>query len=47
MDVPHAEPVERAVLPRPGGVLLPGKRASLITEIFAGVTLAALRCRCR
>lgn len=42
MDVPHKEPTERAVLPRPGGVLLPGKRASLITEIFAGVTLAAL-----
>ena len=42
MDVPHEEQTERAVLPRPGGVLLPGKRASLITEIFAGVTLAAL-----
>jgi high affinity sulfate transporter 1 len=42
MNVPHGEQTERAVLPRPGGVLLPGKRASLITEIFAGVTLAAL-----
>jgi high affinity sulfate transporter 1 len=29
-------------LPRPAGVLLPGKRARLITEIFAGITLAAL-----
>ena len=29
-------------LPRIGGVLLPAGRAHLITEIFAGVTLAAL-----
>ena len=42
MNVTHEEQTERAVLPRPGGVLLPGTRASLITEIFAGVTLAAL-----
>jgi MFS superfamily sulfate permease-like transporter len=29
-------------LPRPAGVLLPGSRSRLLTEIFAGVTLAAL-----
>ncbi len=29
-------------LPRPAGALLPGRRARLLTEIFAGVTLAAL-----
>jgi sulfate permease, SulP family len=29
-------------MPRPGSVLLPGGRARVITEIFAGVTLAAL-----
>jgi high affinity sulfate transporter 1 len=29
-------------LPRVAGVLLPGRRARLITEIFAGITLAAL-----
>jgi high affinity sulfate transporter 1 len=29
-------------MPRPAGVLLPGRRARLLTEIFAGVTLAAL-----
>jgi high affinity sulfate transporter 1 len=29
-------------LPRPAGVLLPGGRSGLITELFAGVTLAAL-----
>jgi sulfate permease, SulP family len=29
-------------LPRPAGVLLPGRRARLVTEIFAGITLAAL-----
>ena len=32
----------RSRLPRPGGVLLPGRRSRLITEVFAGVTLAAL-----
>jgi SulP family sulfate permease len=42
MDEAHAESPTRAGLPRPGGVLLPGPRGSLITEIFAGVTLAAL-----
>jgi sulfate permease, SulP family len=42
MDVTQDERVARFGLPRPGGVLLPGKRARLITEIFAGITLAAL-----
>jgi high affinity sulfate transporter 1 len=34
--------VTQSRLPRPAGVLLPGRRARLITEIFAGITLAAL-----
>jgi high affinity sulfate transporter 1 len=42
MNVTQDEPAARLRLPRPASVLLPGKRASLITEIFAGVTLAAL-----
>jgi MFS superfamily sulfate permease-like transporter len=42
MNVTQDEPVARLRFPRPASVLLPGKRASLITEIFAGVTLAAL-----
>jgi sulfate permease, SulP family len=42
MDTAQDEPVARFRLPRPACVLLPGKRAGLITEIFAGVTLAAL-----
>jgi high affinity sulfate transporter 1 len=42
MSVTQDEPVARLRFPRPASVLLPGKRASLITEIFAGVTLAAL-----
>ena len=29
-------------MPRPGAVLLPGDRARVLTEIFAGITLAAL-----
>ena len=29
-------------MPHPGGVLLPGRRAKPVTEVFAGVTLAAL-----
>lgn len=29
-------------LPRLGGVLLPGRRAKLLTEVFAGIALAAL-----
>ncbi len=42
MNVTQDEPVARFRVPRPASVLLPGTRASLITEIFAGVTLAAL-----
>jgi MFS superfamily sulfate permease-like transporter len=38
---PDTPAVDRR-LPRPAGVLLPGRRARLLTEIFAGVTLAAL-----
>ena len=35
-------PAKFGSLPQPAGVLLPGKRARLITELLAGVTLAAL-----
>ena len=42
MNTAQDDPVARLRFPRPASVLLPGKRASLITEIFAGVTLAAL-----
>jgi high affinity sulfate transporter 1 len=42
MDGAQEAPAATGRLPRPAGVLLPGKRARLITEIFAGVTLAAL-----
>jgi len=42
MDTQADALVARHRMPRPGGVLLPGKRARLITELFAGVTLAAL-----
>jgi high affinity sulfate transporter 1 len=35
-------PAKFGSLPRPAGALLPGRRARLITEIFAGITLAAL-----
>ena len=42
MNTAQDDPVGRLRFPRPASVLLPGKRASLITEIFAGVTLAAL-----
>jgi SulP family sulfate permease len=42
MDVAEDTTVRPRRLPRPAGVLMPGKRARLITEIFAGVTLAAL-----
>lgn len=42
MDTAESTGSGRAHLPRPGSVLLPGGRARLITEIFAGVTLAAL-----
>jgi MFS superfamily sulfate permease-like transporter len=42
MDVSEDTTVRPRRLPRPAGVLMPGKRARLITEIFAGVTLAAL-----
>jgi high affinity sulfate transporter 1 len=35
-------PARFGALPRPAGALLPGRRARLITELFAGVTLAAL-----
>jgi MFS superfamily sulfate permease-like transporter len=42
MDVAQDEPQAPVRLPRPARVLLPGPRARLITEIFAGITLAAL-----
>lgn len=35
-------PAKFGSLPRPAGALLPGRRARMITEVFAGVTLAAL-----
>ena len=35
-------PSSRQRLPRLAGVLVPGGRARLITEVFAGITLAAL-----
>jgi MFS superfamily sulfate permease-like transporter len=42
MDSGEALPSAAGRLPRVGGVLLPNGRARLITEVFAGVTLAAL-----
>jgi high affinity sulfate transporter 1 len=42
VNVDQQAPARFGSLPRPAGVLLPGKRARLITELFAGVTLAAL-----
>jgi len=42
MTVDAKTPSRWGRMPRPGGVLLPGKRARLVTQIFAGVTLAAL-----
>jgi SulP family sulfate permease len=42
MDSAQESPSASGRLPRVGGVLLPGRRARLITEVFAGVTLAAL-----
>ena len=42
MDTDETTGSGRAHVPRPGGVLLPGGRSRLITEMFAGVTLAAL-----
>jgi MFS superfamily sulfate permease-like transporter len=42
MDVAQEQSIASVRLPRLGAVLLPGKRTHLITEIFAGVTLAAL-----
>lgn len=41
MNMNQQAPARFGSLPRSAGVLLPGKRARLITEIFAGVTLAA------
>ena len=38
----EASPRRFPALPRIGGVVLPGNRAHLVTEVFAGVTLAAL-----
>lgn len=38
---PHT-PAKFGSLPRPAGALLPGKRSRVVTEVFAGVTLAAL-----
>jgi MFS superfamily sulfate permease-like transporter len=42
MDVAEEASAAPGRLARPAAVLLPGTRARLITEIFAGVTLAAL-----
>jgi MFS superfamily sulfate permease-like transporter len=42
MDAATESPAPSIRLPRVGGVLLPGTRARLVTEVFAGVTLAAL-----
>jgi high affinity sulfate transporter 1 len=42
MDAARDTTETRGRLPRLGGMLLPGNRARLVTEIFAGVTLAAL-----
>jgi high affinity sulfate transporter 1 len=42
MDAARKPRAATGRLPRPAGVLLPGGRSRLITEIFAGVTLAAL-----
>ncbi len=42
MDTAQDAPSANRRMPRPGGVVLPGGRARLLTEIFAGVTLAAL-----
>jgi high affinity sulfate transporter 1 len=42
MNVTDDTRVAPSRLPRVAGVLLPGRRARLITEIFAGITLAAL-----
>jgi sulfate permease, SulP family len=42
MDAAQDAPSAARRMPRPAGVLLPGSRARLVTEIFAGVTLAAL-----
>jgi sulfate permease, SulP family len=42
VNVDEQAPAKFGSLPQPAGVLLPGKRARLITELFAGVTLAAL-----
>jgi len=42
MDPTEAPPTTAGRVPRFGGVLLPGRRARLTTEIFAGVTLAAI-----
>jgi high affinity sulfate transporter 1 len=42
MNMDQHTPAKFGSLPRPAGALLPGRRARLITEIFAGITLAAL-----
>ncbi|MGZ5297033.1 MAG: SulP family inorganic anion transporter [Actinomycetota bacterium] len=42
MNVAQEAAAESRRVPQPAGVLLPGTRARLVTEIFAGVTLAAL-----
>lgn len=42
MNVDRHAPARFGSLPRPAGALLPGRRTRLITELFAGVTLAAL-----
>jgi len=42
MDSAQESPSASGRLPQVGGVLLPRRRARLITEVFAGVTLAAL-----
>lgn len=42
MDSPSSLSIAGRRMPRPFGVLLPGNRASVLTEVFAGVALAAL-----
>lgn len=42
MNTNQHTPAKFGSLPRPAGALLPGRRARMITEVFAGVTLAAL-----
>jgi MFS superfamily sulfate permease-like transporter len=42
MDVRRALRSMAGSMPRPGAVLLPGSRARIVTQVFAGITLAAL-----